>query len=87
MPLRSRNGTGENRTSEPRPLEWTLSWALPSKWVVSWELSWGVLENREKKISPCGRSRGHTHGPLVGPLDRDRKKGSLRKGSFHWRNL
>ena len=43
---RSRDRTGENRTGEPRPLEWTLSWALPwaPSWHVSWELSWGVLQ-------------------------------------------
>ena len=37
----STNRTGENRTGEPRPLDWTLPWALPwtPSWSVSWELS------------------------------------------------
>ena len=40
----STNGTDENRTGEPRPLDWTLSWALPwtPSWDVSRELSWDV---------------------------------------------
>ena len=40
------NRTGENRTGEPRPVDWTLSWALPwtPSWDVSWELSWESLK-------------------------------------------
>ena len=63
-----RNRTSENRTGEPRPLEWTLSWALPwpPSWDVSWEFSWGILraENRENQRSR-GRSRGSTRGVEV----------------------
>ena len=54
-----------NGTSEPWPLDWTLSCALlwtPS-WAVSWELSWGVLEGLKQGrstlvINPRGSFRG-----------------------------
>ena len=72
------NRTGEDKTSEPRPLDWTLSWALPwtPSWDVSWELS-GVLERLKTRKSTfvghvvgalVGDLVGALVGPLVGPL-------------------
>ena len=65
--LWSRNrtlGTGENRTSEPRPLGWTLSWALP--WTPSrdvlWKLWWGLQGLKTGRINPHGCSRGCSRG-------------------------
>ena len=48
------NRTSENRTSEPRPLDWTLSWALPwtPSWDVSWELSWEFLNGSKQGSQP-----------------------------------
>ena len=76
----------KNRTSEPRPLDWTLLWALPwtPSWDVSWELSWESLaENRE--INPggsCrGRSRGRTRGSTHGPT-RGHTRGPTRGSRF-----
>ena len=51
------NKTSENRTGEPRPLDWTLSCSLlwtPS-WDVSWELSWESLKG-------CDATRGPSRG-------------------------
>ena len=80
-PKKLDRGTGENRTGEPRPIDWTLSWALP--WTpsgdVSWELSWGVLERpKTAKSNPHGccrgrsreRTRGGTRGCTRGPTRR-----------------
>ena len=69
------NRTGENRTGEPRPLDWTLSWALPwtpfvGRFVGAFV---GVLEGlttgKSTLVGPVvGALVGDLVGALVGPL-------------------